>query len=245
MSRAEDADAGRRSGRRGNGLAAAAYVPLAELDPRLADAVLQALGAAGIAAYVTPSSGTTGGYLEVSLPDRPADRVWVDSAARPRAEAVLAHLSNPPAAEPAPGDEDESWRAIVATFSAAPTGTPSWPAAEELPNEGPVAGRLVRPAGPADRSREPAEADDPAEDEHYVPPVPPPVPRPHPVTRWAALAVIGGLAVLILPAIFTEPVGPGLALLAVLAVLGGFATLVSRMRDAPPTDSGSDDGAVV
>lgn len=254
MSRAEEPDAGRRSGRRGNGLAAGAYVPLAEFDPRLADAVLQALGEAGIAAYVTPFSGTTGGYLEVSLPDRPTDRVWVDSAARPRAEAVLAQLSNPPVTEPAPGDEEESWRAIVATFSAEPTGTPSWPPDEELPSEGSVAGRLVRPAGRADRYREPAEGTgtaeaaevtDPADDEHYVPPVPPPVPAPHPVTRWAVLALIGGVAVLVLPAIFAEPVGPGLALLAVLAVLGGFATLVARMRDAPPTDSGPDDGAVV
>ncbi len=220
---ADDEAGARRSGRRGNGLAATAYVPLAELDPRLADAALQALGDAGVAAYVTPSTGTTGGYLEVSLPDRPRDRVWVDSGARPRAEAVLAELADPPAAAPA-ADEEESWRAIVATFSTAPPGARTWAAAEE-------AARDV--------------TEDVAEDEHFVPPVPPPVPQPQGVTRWAALALAVGLSVLILPAVLSDPVGPGLALLAVLAVIGGFATLVARMRDAPPTDSGPDDGAVV
>lgn len=232
---AEDAaGAARRAGRRDNGLAASVYVPLAELDPRLAEAMLEALRAAGVAAYLTPSTGVTGGYLNISLPDRPTDRLWVDSAARPRAAAVLAELSAAPAPaseredEPRGGvrDEEESWAAIVATFRT-PAGTPTWPAAEELPVESP---RSVA---------------DPADDEHYVPAVPPPVPQAHPVTRWAILALTLGLAVLVLPALFSEPVGPGLALLAVAAVLGGFGTLVARMRDAPPTDSGPDDGAVV
>lgn len=240
---ADDPAGAGRSGRRGNGLAATAYVPLAELDPRLADAVLAALREAGVAAYVTPSTGTTGGYLEVSLPDRPTDRVWVDSAARPRAEAVLAELANPSAAaEPPVVDDEESWRAIVATFSAAPPRTPTWPAAEEVAEEGPPGGRVVRRAEPALPADDPAR---PADEEHYVPPIPPPVPQPQGVTRWAALAIAVGLGVLILPAVLSDPVGPGLALLAVLAVIGGFVTLVVRMRDAPPTDSGPDDGAVV
>lgn len=276
----EDAGAGRRS-RRDNGLVAAAYLPLADLDPRVAEAVLGALREAGVAAYLSPSTGRTGGYLEVSLPDRPSDRVWVDSRARPRAAAILAELNGRGA--PAPVDEDEAWRAIVATFSNPPSGTPTWPAAEELDpgrrdagggptgrpgvadaadpaGEGPVTGadfgrpgdgaRLVRPAGPAS-ARPPVSPDavgvgsgDP-DDDHYVPPVPPPVPQPHPVTRWAALALAVGLAVLVIPAILGSPVGSHLAVLAVLAVVGGAGTLVARMRDAPPTDSGPDDGAVV
>lgn len=240
----DDAEA-RRSGRRGNGLGATAYVPLAELDPRLADAVLAALGEAGVAAYVTPSTGTTGGYLEVSLPDRPTDRVWVDSAARARAEAVLAELAGPSAPATPAVDEDESWRAIVATFQAAPPGTPTWPAAEEVADDGgALGGRTVRRAEPAQATGGLVDAGE-DEHEHYVPPVPPPVPRPQGITRWAALALVVGLGVLILPAVLSDPVGPGVALLAVLAVIGGFATLVAQMRDAPPTDSGPDDGAVV
>ncbi len=241
---------GRRAGRRGNGLAAAAYVPLADLDPWRADAVLEALRAAGVAAYVKPSAGRQGGYLEVTLPDRPTDRVWVDSNARPRAERVLAgELSDRPAdGGPGPVDEEESWRAIVATFSARPAGAPPWPAEEEVDESGP-AGRLVRPVEPVEplhRPAEPAYAEsDLVDEEHYVPPPPPPIPQPHPVTRWAVLALAVGFAVLVLPALLGDPVGPGTALLAVLAVLGGFATLVARMRDAPPTDSGPDDGAVV
>jgi hypothetical protein len=35
------------------------------------------------------------------------------------------------------------------------------------------------------------------------------------------------------------------AFLAVAAFVGGFATLVIRMGDKPPRDSGPDDGAVV
>lgn len=252
-------DAGsRRSGRRDNGLTAAAYLPLADLDPWRADALLESLRAAGVAAYVTPSTGRQGGYLEVTLPDRPTDRLWVDSAARPQAARVMAaELSDrPPEGEPAAVDEEASWRAIVATFQAKPAGTPTWPVAEEV-GDGPATGRLVRraePAEPAYGSPEPAYGSvspahdtdsDPADDDHYVPPVPPPVPQPQPVTRWAMLALVGGLAVLVLPALFSDPVGPGITLLAILAVLGGFVTLVARMRDAPPTDSGPDDGAVV
>lgn len=240
------ADPGRRAGRRGNGLTASAYVPLAELDPRLAETMLEALREAGVAAYVTPSTGTTGSYLEKTLPDRPTDRLWVDSAARPRAAAVLAELSasSTPAPEGAPGqtaevDEDESWRAIVATFQA-PPGTPTWPAADD------DGGGATEAASEAYGDVEAVDDGfDPADEDHYVPPAPPPIPQPHPVTRWAILALVLGFGVLVVPALLGDPVGPGLALLAVAAVLGGFGTLVARMRDAPPTDSGPDDGAVV
>lgn len=234
---------GGRGGRRGNGLAAAAYTPLADLDPRLADAALEALRVAGVAAYITPTTGTQGGYLEVTLPDRPTDRVWVDAAARSRAADVLAaEVAGGSASteQAAALDDEESWKTIVATFRAQPAGARPWPSAEDL--EDPAAGPrfLPRPAGPV-----PSTPEEAVEDEHYVPPAPPPVPQPHPVTRWAVLALAVGLAVLVLPAALGDPVGPGMSLLAVLAVLGGFVTLVARMRDAPPDDSDPDDGAVV
>ena len=56
-----------------------------------------------------------------------------------------------------------------------------------------------------------------------------------------------GLALLLRPSL----VGPfqlspaGIFLVGLTLVLGGAATLVLLMRDAPPTDSGPDDGAVV
>ena len=63
---------------RDNGFVAQHYAMLADLDPRLADAMLAVLRAAGIAAYVVPSTGSIGGYLDVRLPERPRDRLWVD-----------------------------------------------------------------------------------------------------------------------------------------------------------------------
>jgi hypothetical protein len=74
---------------RDNGFVARHYVPLADLDPRLADAMLEALRAEGIAAYVVPSTGQLGGYLEVHLPERPRDRLWVDRRHHDRATTLL------------------------------------------------------------------------------------------------------------------------------------------------------------
>ena len=59
------------------------------------------------------------------------------------------------------------------------------------------------------------------------------------------MALLGGLALLVLPALFGHAIGSGLLLLAVRAVVGGFLTLVLRLKDGPPDDSGPDDGAVV
>jgi hypothetical protein len=74
---------------RDNGFVARHYVPLADLDPRLADAMLEALRAEGIAAYVVPSTGQLGGYLEVHMPERPRDRLWVDRRHHDRATTLL------------------------------------------------------------------------------------------------------------------------------------------------------------
>jgi hypothetical protein len=41
------------------------------------------------------------------------------------------------------------------------------------------------------------------------------------------------------------PVAGWVGLLALAAFMAGFVTLVARMKDRPPTDSGPDDGAVV
>src|SRR5438132_2098738 len=87
---------------RDNGFVARHYVPLADLDPRLAEAMLEVLKVEGIAAYVVPSTGRLGGYLEVHLPERPRDQLWVDREHHDRATALLdAHRADPErAAEP-------------------------------------------------------------------------------------------------------------------------------------------------
>jgi hypothetical protein len=80
---------------RDNGFVARHYVPLADLDPRLADAMLDLLREENIAAYASPSTGRLGGYLEVILPERPRDRLWVDREQRDRAAVLLAEHTDP------------------------------------------------------------------------------------------------------------------------------------------------------
>ena len=82
------------------------------------------------------------------------------------------------------------------------------------------------------------------EDQHFVPPEPPPLPKLDPVTKGAWAALFGGPAYLLLATAAGWSV-PGIAAFcAVAAFIGGFAVLVLRMDDGPPK-SGPDDGAVV
>lgn len=74
---------------RSNGLPATRFAPLVDLEPQLADALLEALRDEGVAAYAEPSPGVKGPYGDVQLPDRPTDRVWVDAGARGLAREVL------------------------------------------------------------------------------------------------------------------------------------------------------------
>ena len=97
--------------------------------------------------------------------------------------------------------------------------------------------RIIRPA-----SSTPPPAD---EDEHFVPPVPPPLPQLDPLTKGAWVALFGGPLYLLVAVMASWQVPDWAAFCAVAAFVGGFATLVVRMGDRPPRDSGPDDGAVV
>jgi hypothetical protein len=171
-------------------------------------------------------------------------------------------------------DAEAVWRDLVANYATSepPAGAPApWPEREDLPGPGgppggctpgegteptvpgqPAAGtdpvpgvipappvsRIIRPASPAPLPP----ADD---DEHFVPPEPPPLPRLDPVSKGAWLALFGGPAYLLFAVLMGWEVPSVAAFCAVAAFVGGFATLVVRMQDRPPTDSGPDDGAVV
>ena len=63
------------------------------------------------------------------------------------------------------------------------------------------------------------------------------------MAAWAAL--LGGPALVIVMTLAGLSVARSVAVLALVAFVGGFVTLVARMQDRPPTDSGPDDGAVV
>ena len=87
----------------------------------------------------------------------------------------------------------------------------------------------------------------PAEDEeHFVPPAPPPLPKLDPMAKGAWLALFGGPGYLMVATAAGWSVSGFAAFCAVAAFVAGFAVLVLRMHERGPggPDDG-DDGAVV
>lgn len=87
-------------------------------------------------------------------------------------------------------------------------------------------------------------ADHPDDSADFVPPEPPPLPRPRDrLARASWFAVIGGPLLLILTVVFNLP--GILKTVGLLLFFGGFGTLVYRMEDRRRHEDGWDDGAVV
>ncbi|MDQ1039192.1 hypothetical protein QFZ75_005608 [Streptomyces sp. V3I8] len=91
-------------------------------------------------------------------------------------------------------------------------------------------------AGPRDYAApDPDEADPDGADEddegHFVPPEPPPLPAADTTAKFAWLGVIGGPVLLLLAVLLGWDMTWYLATLGIGGFLGGFATLVGRMRD--------------
>jgi hypothetical protein len=220
-------------GRRDNGLEAALWSPLRDVDPRVGEHLLDVLWAAGIAAYLEPSADVAPYTRSVYLPSPPSDRLFVDRARRAEARTLVeAQTADDPArtAPERPGlrpdlDEDAEWAQIVASFEAEHGHAP----VEESPADPP-------PPAPA----EPDVLDRP--DEHFEPPPPPKVPVPKPSTLYSFLLVAAGLVLIWAPSVIGLSDDVGLVL-GFAAVVAGVATAVSRMRERS-TDDG-DDGAVV
>ncbi|MGQ0632653.1 MAG: hypothetical protein ACT4P1_16680 [Sporichthyaceae bacterium] len=240
---------------RSNGLSAARYTPLVDLEPHFADALLEALAADGVAAYASPSPGVRGPYMDIVLPNRPTDRVWVDTEAEPGAKALLAARRAEFSTE-AETEIETAWRAIVAGYDkAGPDPVPSWPVTEDAPPDPPAPPRrsIILPLG-SDRQDDPGDdenwgaagIDPPAAavepEEHYVPPPPPPLPRVDARTKLAWAGVGGGPTYLMVSAWTGWSLFYGSSAFAVAAFIGGFGTLVYGMKD----DRGpGGDGAVV
>ncbi|MFL6182808.1 MAG: hypothetical protein ACJ73L_05070 [Actinomycetes bacterium] len=99
------------------------------------------------------------------------------------------------------------------------------------------------PVEPTDDDIEDADSD---EDEgHYVPPPPPPVPKGDNVVRWAWAGAVGAPILAIVLPLLGQSVDGFIGLLLVGAFLGGFITLISRLRPGPSIDDDPDDGAIV
>ncbi|GAA2805613.1 hypothetical protein [Streptomyces showdoensis] len=83
---------------------------------------------------------------------------------------------------------------------------------------------------------------------HFVPPEPPPLPEADATTKFAWLAVVGGPVLMLLAVLLQWDMTWWLTTVCVGGFLGGFATLVARMKHDDEDDDGFDDpgrGAVV
>jgi hypothetical protein len=101
--------------------------------------------------------------------------------------------------------------------------------------------------GPRDYvAPEPSDGDFDADDEgHFVPPEPPPLPTADTTAKFAWLAVVGGPVLLLLAILLGWDMTWWLTTLGIGGFLGGFATLVVRMRDDDEEDDDPGRGAVV
>lgn len=135
-----------RHGRRNNGLFAAEYAAVGDVDPRVGEHLLDVLGNRGIAAYLQPSADQNPVTRLTTLPGRPVDRLFVDrrelSTAREFFDIATADtvsaidpdgLNAPAAPAARPTSEFEAaWASIVANFDAPPAAGPHpWPASED------------------------------------------------------------------------------------------------------------------
>jgi hypothetical protein len=258
---------------RDNGLPPASrYVALVDVDPPLADHVLELLRDAGVTAVAEPLAGDLGPARDTPPPQRPTERVHVDQGHLLLARTVvgralpalradfLADVARRADQDEAdrlsrrrsdlPADEVDSMFAdIVAGFDVAPADpVPRWSVLEDTSDT--PAADVVEPPRPPLSSRllrsgpdTPAPVEDP--EGHFVPPEPPPLPEADRVTRLAWAALLGGPALIVLATLLQIPLDGWVLVLALAAFIGGFGTLVARMHDRPRQDDGWDDGAVL
>ncbi len=123
-----------RRGRRDNGLDAALWSPLRDVDPRIGEHLLDVLHAVGIAAYLEPSSDVGPYTRTVFLPSPPTDRLFVDRARRGEARTLVEQQVGREGADRSADavperavvrrdiredlDEDAEWARIVSSFEA-------------------------------------------------------------------------------------------------------------------------------
>ncbi|MFR9676712.1 hypothetical protein [Streptomyces sp. TR06-5] len=160
-----------------------------------------------------------------------------------------------------PADEEAAWAEIVAGYGDEPDSRPDLreqqdaaaddggtegrgqqdAEADDAPPGGPVRSFTVYRAGTGPRDwRAPEEPDD----DHFVPPEPPPLPEADTVTRFGWVAALGGPLLLVGAVLFGVPLSWWILTLGVGGFLGGFATLLTRLRDDDDFDDPAG-GAVV
>jgi len=170
-----------------------------------------------------------------------------------------------------PFDEAAAWAAIVAGFGEEPKdppGTKPFKPIEDLAlleaetndqpeDETPKQEKPARPlggsvsfapgVGPRDfKAAEPSEDDFDEDDEgHFVPPEPPALPAADTTAKFAWLGVMGGPILLLLAVVLGWEMTWWLATLSIGGFVGGFATLVVRMKTDDDENDDPGRGAVV
>ncbi|WP_199431853.1 hypothetical protein [Qaidamihabitans albus] len=152
-----------------------------------------------------------------------------------------------------PEDVDATFEQIVADLRAQGVGdrgtTPTEPDRDDPPPE------QAAPAGPASTGwretgtgwdetmfgSDPADVDD---EEHFVPPEPPPLPKPRKGAFIVLLFFVLGLLLLIAPGVIGLSGTVGMAL-GMLALATGLALLLLRVRQGPPDGADPGNGAQV
>ena len=214
------------SPRHGNGLSADTYVPLADVEPDIAEQLLVALRRARIPAYVEPITAAPLRRLFVASADRADARTVVEAATR----GPLTPL------DPLEGvDTNAEFDALVGDWD---TDTINAVRAAERD--------LTREDSDWRARLEPgflnaSAADD---EEHYVPPAPPPLPRLAAATILALVVLAGSIVVLAVGSQFGLDSDVAF-LLGVGGILTGAGMLIMRLRARPPEDDDGDDGAIV
>lgn len=152
------------------------------------------------------------------------------------------HEHHDDGADGADGADERAWRAIVENYgdrAEIDDVPPTAPPADPAPGA-PFGGRFgdLR-AFPSEDEDDPFVAAD--EDEGYVPPEPPPLPRVEPDRALAWVGVLGSPIVLLCALIFSISMPSWLGYLLVAGFVGGFLYLVVKMPREPrdPWDDGA------
>jgi hypothetical protein len=150
-----------------------------------------------------------------------------------------------------PEDIDAAFAEIVADLER-DTKFGKWPGEDDDAQPQPSPEEQTRPAASAPEETKPVEppaeqgprdwAPAAEEEEHFVPPEPPPLPIPRPATFLGVGIVVLGVLVLLIPGLAGIAATVKLPLGLVL-ISAGIGWLLFRLRHTPPSDS--DDGAQV
>jgi hypothetical protein len=232
---------------RTNGLTASAYTPVADIDPRLADALLDELRERGIAAYAEPIAASSMTGLAQPEFVNIHERLYVASTGTHEVRQLLeAHDKELVDA----ANDDLSWAQIVADFDQ-PVAIDKrvWPSDEEVAEgttptlmDSILDDPVPNPNATDEHDRETEDHRDTGD--HYVPPPPPPLPSLDPVTQLAWVGTIGGPVLMLVSVLFGLSLPPFLVGLAIVGFVGGFVTLVARMTSRN-VDDDPDNGAIV